>query len=280
MKALSPDTILARLLSRVAEMVCRHPRWFFYPQIALFIACVAYTVCFLQFNTNRDALVDPNAPDQQNFLALKKEFPQQSDLVVVIESENIEKNRQFAERIGAKLEAETNLFTDVFYKGDLPMMGAKALLFVPDKDLASLKQTLHDDLPFMGKFTQTANLVSFFEQINTAFRTASRDTNAQTESLIQSLPALTRIVTQADKALFRLGTPPSPGVTALFDAGDQAVRQTYITFANGKIFLVTAHAPVHDLNGPAVTRLRRLIKETQSEVPGLNVGLTGEPVLE
>ena len=280
MKALSPDTILARLLSRVAEMVCRHPRWFFYPQIALFIACVAYTVCFLQFNTNRDALVDPNAPDQQNFLALKKEFPQQSDLVVVIESENIEKNRQFAERIGAKLEAETNLFTDVFYKGDLPMMGAKALLFVPDKDLASLKQTLHDDLPFIGKFTQTTNLVSFFEQINTAFRTASRDTNAQAESLIQSLPALTRIVTQADKALFRLGTPPSPGVTALFDAGDQAVRQTYITFANGKIFLVTAHAPVHDLNGPAVTRLRQLIKETRNEVPGLNVGLTGEPVLE
>jgi len=155
MKALSPDTILARLLSRVAEMVCRHPRWFFYPQIALFIACVAYTVCFLQFNTNRDALVDPNAPDQQNFLALKKEFPQQSDLVVVIESENIEKNRQFAERIGAKLEAaqikvpirpgskemvETNLFTDVFYKGDLPMMGAKALLFVPDNS-APVKKT-------------------------------------------------------------------------------------------------------------------------------------------
>jgi len=280
MKALSPDTILARLLSRVAEMVCRHPRWFFYPQIALFIACVVYTVCFLQFNTNRDALVDPHAPDQQNFLALKKEFPQQSDLVVVIESENIEKNRQFAERIGAKLEAETNLFTDVFYKGDLPMMGAKALLFVPDKDLASLKQTLHDDLPFIGKFTQTTNLVSFFEQINTAFRTASRDTNAQTESLIQSLPALTRIVTQADKALFQLGTPPSPGVTALFDAGDQAVRQTYITFADGKIFLVTAHAPVHDLNGPAVHRLRQLIRETQNEVPGLNVGLTGEPVLE
>ena len=47
----------------------------------------------------------------------------------------MEKNRQFAERIGAKLEAETNLFADVFYKGDLPMMGRKALLFVPEDDL-------------------------------------------------------------------------------------------------------------------------------------------------
>src|SRR5487761_2369690 len=135
MKALSPDTFLARLLGGLATAVCRHPRWFFYPQIALFIACVVYTVAFLQFNTNRDDLVDAKAVNQRNYLALKKEFPQQSDLVVVIESENLEKNRQFAERLGAKLEAETNLFTDVFYKGDLPMMGAKALLFVPDSDL-------------------------------------------------------------------------------------------------------------------------------------------------
>ena len=200
--------------------------------------------------------------------------------MVVIESETIEKNRQFAERIGAKLEAETNLFTDVFYKGDLPMMGAKALLFVPENDLRNLKGTLQDDAPFIRQFTQTTNLVSFFDQINTAFRTAPRETNAQTESLIGSLPALTRIVTQADASLNRPGTPPSPGVTALFDAGDEAVRKTYITFANGKIFLVTAHAVTHDLNGKAVERIRQLMAETQGEVPGLNVGLTGEPVLE
>jgi hopanoid biosynthesis associated RND transporter like protein HpnN len=280
MKALSEDSILARLLGKLAAAVCRHPRWFFWPQIALFGVCIFYTVAFLQFDTNRDDLVGSDKKYHQNFLRFKKEFPEQSDLVVVIESENIEKNRQFAERIGAKLEVETNLFTDVFYKGDLPMMGAKALLFVPENDLGNLKNTLADDAPFIRQFTQTTNLVSFFEQINTAFRTAPRATNAQTESLIQSLPALTRIVTQADASLNRPGTPPSPGVTALFDAGDEAVRKTYITFANGKIFLVTAHAPARELNGKAVERLRQLIQETQGEVPGLNVGLTGEPVLE
>jgi uncharacterized protein len=295
MKALSTDSFLARTLAKLAAAVCRHPGWFFFPQIALFIACVLYTVFFLQFDPSRDNLVGSNKKYHQNYLNYKKEFPEQSDLVVVIQSENIEKNRQFAERIGAKLEAErikipirtgskemveTNLFTDVFYKGDLPMMGAKALLFVPESDLSNLKKTLADDAPFIRQFTQTTNLVSFFEQINTAFRTSPHETNAQTESLIQSLPALTRIVTQADASLNHPGTPPSPGVTALFDAGDEAVRKTYITFANGKIFLVTAHAPVHDLNGKAVERLRKLIHETQDEVPGLNVGLTGEPVLE
>jgi len=280
MKALSTDSFLARLLAKLAAAVCRHPRWFFYPQIALFVACVLYTVFFLQFDTSRDNLVGSNKKYHQNYLRLKKEFPQQSDLVVVIESDSIEKNRQFAERIGTKLAAETNLFTDVFYKHDLPMLGAKALLFVPENDLGNLKKTLLDVSPFIQKFTRTTNLVSLFEQINTAFRTAPRETNAQTESLIQSLPALTRILTQADASLNGPGTPPSPGAMALLNAGDEAVRQTYITFAGGKIFLVTAHAPVHELNGNAVERLRKLIEETQSEVPGLNVGLTGEPVIE
>ena len=105
---------------------------------------------------------------------------------------------------------------------------------MPETDLGNLKKTLQDDAPFIRQFTQTTNLVSFFEQINTAFRTAPRETNAQTESLIKSLPALTRIVTQADASLSRPGTPPSPGVTALFDAGNEAVRKTYITSPTGK----------------------------------------------
>jgi hopanoid biosynthesis associated RND transporter like protein HpnN len=227
----------------------------------------------------------------------------------VVESENIEKNRQFVERLGAKLEAETNLFRDVFYKGDLPMMGSKALLFLPESDLAGLKNTLHDDLPFIRRFTQTTNLISFFEQVNTTFRTASRETNAQTESLVQSLPALTSIISQATDSVQRPGTPPAPGVAALFSAGAEAQSQSYITFNHGKIFLVTAHAPneaadetpptlwtllkgaflesgtqqrpaTGDLNGDAVQRLRELVAETRGEVPGLNIGVTGEPVLE
>jgi len=44
------------------------------------------------------------------------------------------------------------------------MMGAKALLFVPEKDLQNLKKTLQDVSPFIQKFTQTTNLVSFLSR--------------------------------------------------------------------------------------------------------------------
>jgi uncharacterized protein len=279
MKALSADTLLARLLSRLTAAVCRHPRRFIYPQVVLFLVCVVYTVGYLKTDMNRDNLVGPNHKNHENYLRLQKEFPQQgNDLEVVVESENLEKNRQFVERIAAKMEAETNLFRDVFYEQSLSVMGAKALLFADEDDLVELKMKLDDALPFLRQFTRTTNLITFFEQVNTDFRTAPRETNAQTESLVQAIPALTRIVTQATDCLGRPGTPPSPSVTSLFNAGSET--NTYLTFDHGRIFLVTAHAPTSELNSDAIECLRQLVRETQTEVPGLNVGLIGEPVLD
>ena len=286
---------MARALALTARLVLRHRRLLLYSQAILFVLCILYTVNHLQFDMNRDNLVGSNKRYQHNFLGFKHEFPQQDDLVVVVESENEERNRQFVERLGAKLEAAkvlvpvrpgtretvvTNLYANVFYKGDLKMMGAKALLFVPEEDLSDLKKKLQDFRPFLKQFTRTTNLVSLFDMINAQFRTAKREQSAETESLANSLPALERIVVQASASLRRAGTPPSPGITALFDAGDEAEQQTYITFAKGRIFLVNAHAQTGDLNEEAVSRLRQLVAETKSEVPGLNIGITGEPVLE
>ncbi len=415
MKALSGDSLMARLLGKLASTAVHHGRWLVIPQIVLFIVCVCYALPkpygWLEFDTNRDDLVGSNKKYQHNFLEFKKEFTQSDDLVVVVQSENPEKNREFVERLGARLEAETNLFTDVFYKGDLKMMGSKALLFVPDEtpdftsgdfknpaafaaklngngdaarpllaaptdavtlfvrehlspatraalaaypatpgdaaplltrltndfnrlvngpliydaqrfqgvtlrpktqkllaaapaaadqlamlnrllledaypedlarsDLEELLSTLRAFRPFIKQFTRATNLITFFDQVNTAFRTAPREASAQTDSLIGALPALQRIIKQADDGLTQPGPPLSPGVTVLFDNSTEAQNASYISFAKGTIFLVTAHAPNDDLNEDAVRRFRELVAQTRVEVPGLNVGLTGEPVLE
>ncbi len=279
-KRLREDSLMARTLAWVAAAVIRYRRLLLYPQIVLFALCALYTFKYLQFDTSRDNLVGANKKYHQNFLKFKKEFPTQDDLVVVVESEDPEKNRQFVERIGAKMETETNFFRDVFYKGDFKMLGSKALLFPSEEELAELKKMLQDYRPFIEQFTRITNLASLFSMINSQFRTASRERNAETDSLIKSLPALERIVTQATGSLRRAGTPPTPGVTALFNPGPDAEQQIYVTFAEGRIFLVTAQAPSEALNGDAVERLRELVEQTRSEVPGLNVGLTGEPVLE
>lgn len=274
---LSPAVLILTWLARAAA---RYPKLFIIPQVVLFGLAIYYTITSLQFDTSRDDLVGSDKKYHQNYLAFRKEFPAQDDLVAIVESEDTEKNRQFVERLGARLEQETNLFTDVFYKGDLKMMGPKALLFIPEDTLEDLRKTLKDYRPFISLFSQARSLNELFKVVNHQFRHAQRETNAENDSLIKAIPALERIVSQATDSLKRPGTPPSPGVTALFGAGQEAEQELYITFDKGRIYLVTARAKREELNGDAVVRLRDLVAETQAEVSGVNVGTTGEPVLE
>jgi hopanoid biosynthesis associated RND transporter like protein HpnN len=270
----------ARLLLRLANAVYRH-RWLFtYPQLLLLAVSIAYTVRYLEFDSSRDNLVGAEKKYHRIFLRYRQEFGGEDDLVVVVESETKEKNRQFVERLGHRLEAETNLFTDVFYKGDLNMLGPKALFFLPDDTLVDLEKTLAEYRPFIASFSQTTNLNSLFRFVKAQFRTAKREANEANESLAKSIPALTRIVTQATESLNRPGASPSPGVTAIFNAEEEAEQQQYITFAKGRLYLVTARPVSDQVKGQAVERLRGLVREVEAEVPGINVGITGEPVLE
>jgi len=304
MKALRVDTFSARLLRRLTAAIIRRPGWFFWPQIFLALVSIVITVGFLKFDPDQNNLVSPGLKYQQNFLRLQKAFPEQgNDLTVVVQSDDTEKNRQFVERLAAKMIPQTNLFQDVFYEHDLAAMGTKALYFVPDTNLVDIQSTLRDELPFIMQFTQTSNLSTFFEQINTMFRTASGSTNEQTDSMIQSLPLLAGILDQATTSMNTSGKPPSPGVASLFSTNNAA--DIYVTFDNNQVFLLTTHPPVAesantlptiwsllkdavspqagptgDVTGDAIDRLRQLIRETELEVPGVNVGLTGEPVLD
>jgi len=280
MKQLTDTNIVAKGLGALARLILRYPWMFLYPQLVLFGLCVLYTVTHLQFNTRRDQLVGANKLYHQNFLKFKKEFPAQDDLVVVVESDSPGKNRQFVERLGKKLESEPDVFKDVLFKGDLKMLGSKALLFVPEENLSKLKETLETYRPFVSQFTRATNLVSLFGMINAQFRSAKHEANAENLSMVKALPALEGIVRQAVDALNRPGVPPSPGVTSLIDPQGGADQKIYFTFALGRIYIVTAQAPKSSLNGQAVARLRTLVAETQNEVPGLSVGITGEPVLE
>ena len=274
------SSIPVKLLTRLAHAVYFWRAWFIYPQIVLFGLCIWLTVERLKFDTSRSNLVGSYKRYHQIYLKYKEDFNVRDDTVVVVESENAEKNRQFVERIGAKLEQETNLFAEVFYKGDLKMLGPKALLFLDEPTLEELHRTLKEYRPFIETFARATNLQSMFSLVNNQFRTATRQQNANTDSLVNALPALTRVVNLASDSLNRSGIPPSPGVTALFGAGEKAQQEQYITFGDGKIYLVNARTRRQADALDGVRRIRELVDQTLSEVPGVNIGITGEAVLE
>ena len=279
----SPDGIPTRglglWLRRLADWVHAAPWAWILPQLLLFTLAVWYTVQNLQFDTDRNDLVNNNRQDRREYLRFLEEFNAGDELVALVESEDVEKNRQFVERLGRRLEQETNLFQDVFYKGDLSMMGPKALLFVTNETvLREMAQRLEEARPVLTRFAAVTNLNSTLHLVLDAFRSGKEE--SVDAAFVDGLPALTRIVDQAADALARPGLPPSPGVAALFDGSEEAEQNLYITFATNRIYLVTARALDPKLNEQAVERFRELIREVQAQVPGVNAGLTGEPVLE
>jgi len=277
---LARESVFVRLLRWMADSVYRYPRLWFYPQVVLFIFSIAYTVQNLEFKTNRKDMVGDDQVYHHNYQEYKQEFQAEDELVAIVESHDLEKNRQFVERLGARLLQETNLFTDVIYNNDVKMLGNKALLFFPEANLEELRDTLRNYRPFLEQFSQATNLHSLFRLFNRQFRTAKRDDGVENRSLVNAIPAIDRIVRQAADSLQRPGLPPAPGLTALFDAGKKAEKQIYITFADGRIFLVTTRAKTESLNKAAVRRLGELVEQVRTEVPGVNAAITGEPVLE
>ncbi len=273
------DSVFARLLRRLAEIVSQYPARWVYPQIALFVASALFALHGLKFDMKRDNLIGPKSKAHQVYVKFKKEFPGGDELVVVVESGSFERNRQFIERLGARMLPETNLFADVFYKGDITTLGPKALFLASTNDLEEMRRALHERRPFIQSFAQATNLDSFFALVNRQFGESFTGGPTAAQPLMDAIPFLQRLVQQATASLLLPGNPPPPGAAALF-GGEQAQQQGYITYDHGRIFLLSARARSSALDSKAIERIRALIAQTEFEVQGLNVGLTGEPVLD
>ena len=269
---------LERLLHRLAGSICRHRGWFIYPQLILFALCLMFASWRLEFQADPNDLVSTGEDYLRHWRELKEEFQVQEDLVVLVESEDLEKNRQFVERLGGRLESETNLFKNVFYKADFRAMGSKGLLFLPEQRLAQLLQALREYEPLIRTFSEITNLTSLILTVDQELRGASPET-AEQHPFTRAVPALTRIVEQGVDSLKRPGIPPSPGLTALFRAGSEPVPGDYLHFAEGRFYVLTCAVTDPAWEEAAIFRLRELAADTQLEVAGVNVGVTGQPVL-
>ena len=269
---------MERLLHRLAAAIARYRAWFIYPQLALLAVCLIYTSRNLELQTNPDDLVSTGEDYVRHWQELEQEFEIQEDLVTLVESDDLEKNRQFVERLGARLEAETNLFRNVYYKRDLRALGSKGLLFLSQEQLEASRRGLSDYQELIGTFTGVTNLASLFIEVDQRMR-STEEAEAAGHPLIAAVPALRRIVDQAVDSLNRPGIPPSPGLTTLFASGTETVPGDYLQFGEGRFYVVTCSTPDESRDQEAIFRLRELVTETQMEVSGVNVGVTGQPVL-
>ena len=275
------ETGAGRLLHRLAEAVIHHWRWFFYPQLLLVLICLGYTVTKLQFSTDRNDLVSRQESFRRQFLEFRKEFQIHDNLFVLVESDRREKNREFVERLAARLR-EDSQFANVYYRASLKLMGPKAMLFLPEDMLAELEQNLRTNQPLFQTYSQATNLDTLFALVNRQFRlheTTERGV-LKGDKLRRSLKLLQQVIDRAADAIESPHPPLAVNLATLFgDIQIGAQQELYLTFDRGRIFVVMTQARDSSRENAAIQQLRERIAETRSEVPGVNVELTGEAVL-
>ena len=270
-----------RLLHFLAEAVFHHPRWFWYSQVLLVLVCLGYTVARLQFSTDKNDLISIRESYRREFLEFKREFKIHDNLFVLIQSESRDKNREFVERLAARLQVDGQ-FTDVFYRGGLKLMGPKALLFLPEETLVDLQHNLWTNQPWFHTFSQATNLDTLFALVNRQFRLSASTSpgGVQEGTITRLLPTLQRVVDNASNCIESRETPLAPNVTTLLGNGQEENRQgLYLTFDHGRIYVLVAQAKDPNKEAAAIKQLRKWIAQTRSEVPGVNVEITGEAVL-
>ena len=172
---------------------------------------MVYTIRGLKLDMNRDNLIGPGVKYHEIYLNFRKEFPGEDQLVMV-EGDEWERNRQFMERLAARIKSETNLFTGVFYKGDLGTLGPKALLLAPIADLEQMRKSIGEYLPFLRDFAQATNLDSLFSMVDQQFLNAGARRAGERDALLNALPFFENILVEANQSL------SAPGPTAA--AGD------------------------------------------------------------
>lgn len=68
-------SLAVRTLRRLATLVMTQPAWVVLPQVVLFGLALWFTLTHLEFDMDRNSLVDSNLQYHRNFLDLKKQFP-------------------------------------------------------------------------------------------------------------------------------------------------------------------------------------------------------------
>ncbi|HVM59474.1 MAG TPA: MMPL family transporter [Verrucomicrobiae bacterium] len=274
--------------------------------VLLAVVSSVYTVRCLEFKTSQNDLIGRDSEYWRNYEIYAREFHAEEDYIIVAESDQPAQNRAAIDALVAKLLSPANnpapgdsalaqRFTpdDLFYRTDLNALKKWFLYYLSIDDLKQIDGSLKDFKQLLDILQHRSKLDTFFDAMNRMLMQMDAAPEAQRKQIESFLPTLTAIVAQmgtfngqeSGDALL------SPWASAFFspemlsDAQDQLQFQGYQTFRHGEMFLLMVHPRLgketaDEHHAATIPKLRRMMNEVRAQFPGVNVNLTGEPVLD
>ncbi|MCH8311984.1 MAG: MMPL family transporter [Nitrospinae bacterium] len=286
-----PKNILDRFFFYIEHFAYTHS--FSVIAVSLVLAALSLwvTVEKLTFKTGRGDLVAKDLPYVQRHEKFRQEFDDFDGMIVVVEGQDPEQKKNFAEALAAKLKSHPKVFSDVFYKIDTSYFKDKALLFLDQKELADLFQKIEEHQQFLEDINSSPGLDQLLRSINSEISSGMVDTllsdfigtdNGEKDDTAD-LGLLISLLKQMTAHL-KGGAPyQSPWASFFTGKEDSLKEQGYlISGKNDLMFiLVTPHEDETSFTGykDSIETARKLVDETRQQFPLVKVGITGEDVI-
>ncbi len=294
-----------KFLTTVAGGVCRHPWWLVLPAVVAAVVAGLYTAARLEFKTSRNDLIGRDSEYWRLYSEYAREFRDEEDYLLVVESNDPSANRQVVDALAAALLSPSNnphpadskdaqqfVAEDLFYRVRFDAMQERYLYFLSTNELIEIRDAIKDFQQLVAVLQANPRLSTFFDAMRQMLEQMAVAPPAERKRMEAFLPTVTAIVRQLAT---REQNPAasgllSPWANAFFseemlgEARQQMQWEGYNAFANGRMFLLLVH-PRGPGDGPSpheatVAKLRRILAEVAQQNPDVRISLTGEPVLD
>lgn len=280
-------------LQWAALQLYRFPLTVLFASLALAVVCSYWTATHLGYQTNPNDLLKPDARYHKKFLQYLKEFRDEEDFIIVVSGPGFERNRECVEWIAGRIKEHTELSKNLFYKINFAGLEDRSLLFVDEKELEKIDAQLEQFSKVMRKSGWQLNLNTM---LDTAQQQLDPDYMEEEGNWDKMQPFLQDFINNLNNLADRLeGRQKGIEVQSfgnLIEEGSQMAElekqkaeHEYLSFNKGQVMLVTVmperKTKVTDFfpNAGTIKYLRGIIEEARAKFSGLEIGLTGEPVL-
>jgi hopanoid biosynthesis associated RND transporter like protein HpnN len=291
--ATDPKNILDRFFVQIEHFAFTHS--FAVIAVSLILAALSLwvTVEKLTFKTGRGDLVAKGLPYVERHEAFRQEFDDFDGMIVVVEGDDPNQKKNFAEALAEKFKSQSDVFSDVFYKIDTSYFKDKGLLFLDPEDLADLFQKIDDRQLFLEDINASPNLDQLLKSINAEI------SSGMVNTLMSDFLGSEDKVKKDDTADLGLLISLLKQMTAHLEEGNAAYKSPWASFFTGNeetlkeqgylisgknnlmFILVTPNEDETSFTGykDSIAIARQLVDETLKQFPNVNVGITGEDVI-
>lgn len=277
-------SFLARPLQMVTRWAVRFPKATIFGAMVITAAALALTAARLGFRNNRADLLNPRSEYHQRWLAYTKEFGDQEDVVVVVESKRPDRVLAAMKDTADALQQQPKLFRAVMHQYDLTRLRSKGLHYLTPEQLQGIGGLLDRAAPVLQGDWTSLDLGRMVDRMAAGMEMAA---TAQTAASPAQWAELDRATSMLSAALASPNEYRSPWPDTLDGSASQfdALCCHPLVTDDGTLGFVMLKLAANDRESfdphtQGLNSLRQIIAQVKTRHPEARIGLTGLPVIE